>query len=160
MGCSLLVVPTNLVQPCWYSFFSFMQALSRHNGENSMRSLLMLFSILLLFLAGCASHPVRHLASDASLLQPGVSTKKDVLLYLGEPNGQRSVSPGVEELVYYEEQRGALGRLPLAGDWVGGNGYEMIVVTLKGDLVTDCQFRTFSKADQDWADDFTWQDVK
>lgn len=125
-----------------------------------MRSLLLILSVLLVLLTGCFSKPVRHLASDASLIKPGVSTKKDVLLYLGEPNGQRTVSPGVEELVYYEEQRGTLARLPLAGSWIGGDGYEMIIVTLKGNLVTDCQFRTFNKADQAWADDFTWQEVK
>jgi len=134
--------------------------LLRRNGGNCMRYLLIMIPLLMFFFTGCAAHPVRHLASDASLIKPGVSSKKDVLLYLGEPNGQRSVSPGVEEYVYYEEQRGTLGRLPVAGDWIGGDGYEMIVVTLKGDLVTDCQFRTFSKADQDWVDDFTWQDIK
>jgi hypothetical protein len=125
-----------------------------------MRFTLLMLSALLVLLAGCYSKPVRHLASDASLIQPGVSTKKDVLLYLGEPNGQRTVSPGVEELVYYEDQKGSFSYVPLAGSWIGGDGYEMIVVTLNGDLVTDCQFRTFSEADQSWADDFTWQEVK
>ena len=124
-----------------------------------MRSSLLILSLLFL-MAGCSSTPVRHLASDASLIKPGVSTKKDVLLYLGEPNGRRTVSPGVEEYVYYEEQRGSLGRAPVIGSWIGGEGYEMIVVTLQGDLVTDCQFRTFSEADQAWVDDFTWQQVK
>jgi hypothetical protein len=125
-----------------------------------MRSTLLIIVALLFLLPGCYTKPVRHLASDASLIQPGVSTKKDVLLYLGEPNGQRIVSPGVEEMVYYEEQKGSLARVPMAGDWVGGDGYEMIVVTVKSDRVTDCQFRTFNEADQDWADDFTWQEVK
>ncbi len=125
-----------------------------------MRSFLLIVSLLLVLVAGCSSKPVRHLASDASLLKPGVSTKKDVLLYLGEPNGRRTVSPGIEEYVYYEEQKGTLGRAPVIGSWVGGEGYEMIVVTLNGELVTDCQFRTFSEADQDWVDDFSWQEAK
>lgn len=122
----------------------------------------LLLPILLpmLLLGGCSSTPVRHLASDASLIKPGVSTKKDVLLYLGEPDGQRQVAPGVEEYVYYQDIHSTFSRWPLIGNWAGKDGYEMIVITLKGDQVTDCQFRTFSEADQDWVDDFTWQEVK
>lgn len=125
-----------------------------------MRWSLLILPLCLFLFSGCYSKPVRHLASDASLLKPGVSTQKDVLLYLGEPNGQRTVSPGIEEYVYYEEQRGTLGKTPVVGSWIGGDGYEMIVVTITGNVVTDCQFRTFSEADQDWVDDFNWQEVK
>lgn len=125
-----------------------------------MRSILFILLALVMVLTGCYSKPVRHLASDASLIEPGVSTKKDVLLYLGEPNGQRMVSPGVEEYVYFEEQRDTLGRVPFIGSWIGAEGYEMIIVTLKNEVVTDCQFRTFNEADKAWVDDFTWQEVE
>jgi len=125
-----------------------------------MRAFLLLLALLPMLLAGCSSTPVRHLASDASLIKPGETTRKDVLLYLGEPNGRRTVGPGVEEFVYYQDIHSSFSGMPVIGSWVGKDGYEMIIITLKGDLVTDCQFRTFSEADQDWIDDFTWQEVK
>jgi len=121
--------------------------------------LICLLAPLLLF-GGCHTKPVRHLASDAALIKPGQSTRQDVLRYLGEPNGHRTVSPGVEEYVYYEDQKGTFGKMPMVGDWVGPEGYEMILVTINGDIVSDCEFRLFKEADQDWVDDFTWEEVK
>ncbi len=114
----------------------------------------------LLLLAGCYSKPVRHLASDAGLIKAGASTRQDVLRYLGEPNGHRTVAPGVEELVYFEDRRNFLQRSPVLGSWLDAEGYEMLIITLTGDLVTDAEFRTFRKKDRAWADDFTWNEVK
>lgn len=127
--------------------------------EVLVRHFFMIVAVLLL-LCGCHSKEVRHLASDASLIKPGVTTLKDVQLYLGEPNGQRRVSPVEVEYVYYEDLPGFMGHTPVVSSWVDGEGYEMIVITLKNDVVTHCEFRTFSEADQDWVDDFTWEDVK
>ncbi|MCI5209268.1 MAG: outer membrane protein assembly factor BamE, partial [Candidatus Electrothrix sp. ATG2] len=75
------------------------------------------FSILaaLVFLGGCSSKPVRHLASDAALVKPGKSTRQDVVRYLGPPDRHRTLSPGVEEYVYYNERKGFLGGLPFVG---------------------------------------------
>jgi len=123
------------------------------------RVLICLFASLFL-LGGCYTKQVRHLASDAALIKPGQSTRQDVLRYLGEPNGHRTISPGVEEYVYYEDRKGALGTMPVVGSWIDPKGYEMILVTLDGDLVTGCEFRLFNEADQDWVDDFTWEEVK
>jgi hypothetical protein len=114
----------------------------------------------LLLLAGCYSKPVRHLASDASLIKAGASTRQDVLRYLGEPNGHRIVAPGMEELVYFEDKRNLVQRAPVVGSWLDAEGYEMLIITLTGDLVTDSEFRTFRKKDRAWVDDFTWNDVK
>ena len=125
-----------------------------------MRRVLVVICACLLLLGGCASKPVRHLASEASLIKPGVSTRNDVLRYLGEPNGHRTVSPGVEEYVYYQNRKGLLGKTPVIGSWVGGEGYEMIVITLKNNVVTSCEYRAFNEADRDWMKDFTWEDVK
>ena len=122
------------------------------------RALLCLFVLLLV--VGCSGKPVRHLASDASLIRPGQSTRQDVLRYLGEPDGRRTVAAGVEEFVYYQNRDGALRKLPLVGSWVDPNGYEMIVVTLQGDLVQGCEFRVFNESDKAWRDDFTWEEVK
>jgi hypothetical protein len=125
-----------------------------------MRSfLLVMFTLLML--CGCSSnHPVRHLAADASLIKPGITTMKEVVFLLGQPDGRRTVSPGVEEYVYHADQKGAFSGLPVVGSWVGNKGYEMIVITVNGELVTDCQFRTFNEDDQDWVNDFTWQSAK
>ena len=120
----------------------------------------LLASLVLFSFGGCYTKQVRHLASDAALIKPGQSTRQDVLRYLGEPNGQRTVSPGVEEYVYYEDQKGNFGSMPVVGSWIDPEGYEMLLITLKGDRVTGCEFRTFNEADQDWVDDFTWEEVK
>jgi hypothetical protein len=125
-----------------------------------MRRLILVGLALLLLLGGCYTKPVRHLASDASLIRAGESTRQDVLRYLGEPNGRRTVSPGVEEFVYYEEQRDLIQRTPLVGPFLGTEGNEMLMLTLTGDLVTDSVFRTFRKDERDWANDFTWDEVK
>jgi hypothetical protein len=115
---------------------------------------------VLLLLAGCYSKPVRHLASDASLLKAGESSRQEVLRYLGEPDGQRTVAPGVEEYVYFEDVRSSLQRAPLLGSWLDAEGYETLIVTLTGDVVTDLEFRTYRRKDMDWADDFSWQEAE
>jgi len=112
---------------------------------------------VLLLIAGCYSKPVRHLASDASLLKAGESSRQDVLRYLGEPDGQRKVAPGVEEYVYSEDLRNLMQRAPVVGSWMDAEGFETLIVTLTGDRVTDLEFRTFRQKDRDWADDFSWQ---
>ena len=125
-----------------------------------MRRFILVGLTLLLLLGGCYTKPVRHLASDASLIRAGESTRQDVLRYLGEPNGRRTVSPGVEEFAYYEEQRDLVQRVPLIGPFMGTEGHEMLLLTLTGDMVTDSIFRTFKEDERDWANDFTWDEVK
>ncbi|MCI5160162.1 MAG: hypothetical protein D3906_17420 [Candidatus Electrothrix sp. AUS1_2] len=114
-----------------------------------------IFSALaaLFFLIGCSSKPVRHLAPDAALVEPGKSTRQDVLRYLGQPDRRRSVSPGVEEYVYYNEQKGFLAGLPLVGRITDPESYEMIVVTLDKETVTGCDFLLHKEDDKDWAAD-------
>lgn len=115
---------------------------------------------VLLLIAGCYSKPVRHLASDASLIKAGESSRQDVLRYLGEPDGQRTVAPGIEEYVYSEDLRSFSQRAPLLGSWLGTEGYETLIVTFTGDRVTDLEFRAYREKDRDWADDFSWQDAQ
>ena len=52
-------------------------------------TLFLLTTLLLVLLGGCYSKPVRHLASDVALIQPGVTTLTEVHQYLGEPKGIR-----------------------------------------------------------------------
>ena len=125
-----------------------------------MYRFILLCLTLALLLGGCYSKPVRHLASDAGLLEVGVSTRQDVLRYLGEPDGQRMVAPNVQEYIYFAERKNIMGRTPLLGSMVGSEGYETLVITLTGDLVTGSEFRTFLEKDKDLLDDFTWDEVK
>ena len=125
-----------------------------------MRSTLFMFFLALLLLSGCYSKQVRHLASDAALIKPGQSSVKDVQKYLGEPNGRREISPGVSEYVYYEDRPGFFGNMPVLGPMAGPGGYEMIVVTIEKDMVSNCEFRNFNESDRKWVEDFTCEEVK
>ncbi|WPD23942.1 MAG: hypothetical protein SD837_05115 [Candidatus Electrothrix scaldis] len=121
--------------------------------QRFISSSLFWFFAALSILVGCSSKPVRHLASDAALVEPGKSTRQDVLRYLGKPDRRRSISPGVEEYVYYNEKKGFLAGLPLVGGMVDPESYEMILVTLDGDTVTDSDFLIHKEDDKDWAAD-------
>ncbi|HER62517.1 MAG TPA: hypothetical protein ENO11_00875 [Desulfobacteraceae bacterium] len=125
-----------------------------------MRLYILIGLTLLLFLSGCYTKPVRHLASDASLIKSGESTRQEVLQYLGEPNGRRTVGPGVEELVYYEGKRNLLRRSPVIGAMMDDQGYELLIITLTGDLVTNSEFRIFKKGEMDRFEGFTWDEVE
>lgn len=125
-----------------------------------MRQYILIGMTLILLLSGCYNKPVRHLASDASLIKAGESTRADVLQYLGEPNGRRTVGTGIEEYVYHEGKRNLLGRTPVIGSMMNDEGYELLIITLTGDLVTGSEFRTFSKGEMDRFKGFTWDEVK
>ena len=125
-----------------------------------MRQYILIGMTLLLLLCGCYSKPIRHLASDASLIKAGESTRVDVLQYLGEPNGHRKVGAGIEEYVYYESKRNFLQRSPVIGSMMDDEGHEVLIITLTGDLVTSSVFRTFKKGEMDRFEGFTWDEVE
>ena len=125
-----------------------------------MRPPLFVFLLALLVLGGCHTKQVRHLASDAALIKPGQTTVKEVQKYLGEPNGRREVAPGVSEFVYYEDRPGMFGNMPVLGSMTGPSGYEMIVITVDKEIVTNTEFRSFNESDRKWVEDFTWDEVK
>lgn len=121
-----------------------------------MRSSLFALLFALLLLGGCHTTQVRHLASDASLVKPGQTTVQEVRKYLGEPDGQREVSPGITEFVYYQDRPGLFGTAPVLGSMTGPTGYEMIVITIANNVVTNCDFRSFNESDRKWMSDYTW----
>jgi outer membrane protein assembly factor BamE (lipoprotein component of BamABCDE complex) len=114
--------------------------------------------VIFLCLSGCYNKKIRHLASDASLIKVGSSTRNDVLTYLGEPDGQRSLTENREEWVYLEEKPSSLQRTPVVGGYFDGRGYDKIFIILENDVVQSCQFREFEEDELDWADDFDWQE--
>lgn len=111
-------------------------------------------------LSGCYNKPVRHLASDAALLKVGESTSEDVLIYLGDPDEQKTVADGVEKWLYKKEERTFFEKIPYAGKQFGAPEYSQVVVTIVKGIVTDCTFSLTDEDDLDWADDYSWQEKK
>jgi hypothetical protein len=125
-----------------------------------MRRMIIGMLACLVLPVGCSYKPVRHLASDAALIKAGESTRKDVLRYLGEPDGRRTVGPETEELLYAESRQGQLGSLPFVGKLADPERQEMVIVILNGDQVTSCEFRLLKKDDLSWKKDAEWEPVK
>jgi hypothetical protein len=114
----------------------------------------------LLLLASCADRPVRHLASDASLIKPGTTTREDVLTYLGDPDAQQMTSETTERWIYYEERQSTMQKTPYFGGFFGSGGYSRIVVTFEGDNVIDITYSSHDSDEFDWADDYSWQEKR
>ena len=123
------------------------------------RCSILLLGVLIL-VAGCSTPPVRHLASDASLITIGKSTRDEVLTFLGEPDSERMISPDTRQWVYFEEKPSTLQRAPLVGKSFKPLGYGMILLTFKGDLVIDCRYSSYDQDEFNWAGRYSWQDVK
>ncbi len=101
---------------------------------------ILLCCLTALLFTGCMNTPVRHLASDASLVTPGTSTRNDVLTYLGDPDERQEKGIGPDRWFYYEEQRSAIQRTFFVGKWFGPKSVSRIIVTFDGDIVTDIQY--------------------
>ena len=110
----------------------------------------------LVLLSGCYNKSIRHLASDASLIKAGSSSRNDVLTYLGEPDAQRVLENGREEWVYVEEKPSDFQRAPVVGGFFGGKGYDKVFIVLENDIVKSCQFREFADDEFDWDDESSW----
>ena len=119
------------------------------------RVILLLLSALIL--GGCYNRPVRHLASDASLLDVGVSTRQDVLTYLGEPDQQIALGNGAEKWVYTSEEHSLLKNAPLVGKYFGKPDRGMITVILENGKVAKCVYGAYDSQALDWAKDFDWE---
>ncbi|PID44262.1 MAG: hypothetical protein CR981_01490 [Proteobacteria bacterium] len=119
-----------------------------------------IFLSVFVLLAGCADKPVRHLASDASLIVVGTSTKEDVLTFLGDPDEQQIHSGDMEIWEYLEEHASTLQRTPYIGKLFGPQRQSRIVVTFMGNKVSDCTYSSSSSDEYDWADDYSWQEKR
>ena len=49
------------------------------------------------------------------------------------------------------------GEMPLVGRFADANGYEMLIVTIREDVVQNVVFRKFSEKDQEWVKDYNWK---
>jgi hypothetical protein len=126
----------------------------------SLCRLCVLFLMALFLLAGCGTYPVRHLASDISLITVGKSNRDEVLSYLGEPDSQQMVAADTEQWVYFEEKKSLMQKTPLVGKAFNPDGYGMILITIKNNLVTGCRYTDYDKDEFGWARDYSWQDKK
>lgn len=122
----------------------------------------LLFCISLLFLiSGCLNKPVRHLASDVSLIRENSSTKQDVLKYLGQPNEQTLLPDGSEAWKYEENLESDFQKLPLAGRAFKDQGCDTVIVVYgKDDVVKSLTYLQSGRNDLDWKKDFSWQKKK
>lgn len=129
--------------------------------ETCMGSKNRVFALLLMAivgLSGCYNRPVRHLAADVALLKVGSSTQEDVLIFLGEPDEQQTVSEGVERWLYLKEDRTLFEKTPVIGKHIGSPQYSRVVVTLTRGIVSDLLYSVTDEDDFDWMDDFDWQE--
>lgn len=114
----------------------------------------------LVLLVSCSGKPVRHLASDASLVVVGTSTKSDILTYLGYPDDQQVDSETSERWVYHEERASAIQKTPYIGGMFGQKGHSKIIVTFDGDIVSSCKYFSFDPNEFNWSDDYSWQEKR
>ena len=97
-----------------------------------------------IFLAGCQSKQVRHLASDVCLLSPGVS-QQEVLTYMGVPNERRLNEQGNEIWLYFQVNKSFLRKTPYIGDKLGNEDYDMVTVTFLNEAVSTCIYRSYTE---------------
>ena len=127
---------------------------------NPFRFLFISLLLLALGAGGCSKGPVRHLVADACMVNPGQTSRSEILELMGEPDTKRMLDSTTEEWVYYEEATTALQNAPLVGGVFDPDGYNMIVVTLSGDTVLTCCYSGFEDDEFDWKDDYSWQETK
>lgn len=104
--------------------------------------------LFLLLLAGPGCYyrePVRHLASDISLITPNL-TRQEVLNALGHPDHKQE-SEGGEIWTYYEVKQSTLRKTPLLGTKLGAEQYDVATITFAGDRVRTCVYRSFDESD-------------
>jgi len=129
-------------------------------SKKTMRLSIIFCCLLISFLGGCQSKQIRHLASDAALITPEQTTKGELISYLGQPDAHRKISDNIWEFIYFEDKRSLIDKTPFIGDLSSSDDYEMLRIIITNDKVTECEFSSFDKNDQKWADDFTWEDIK
>ncbi len=119
---------------------------------------LLLVLAMALLVSGCYNKPVRHLASDVSLLKIGESTQEDVLVYLGDPDELEDLGNGTQKWVYRDEKASFFEKTPWVGKYVGSPEDRQVEVTLKNGIVVERSFTAYDEDDLSWSKDFSWQE--
>ena len=98
--------------------------------------------------------------AERHLVKPGVTTKDEVLTFLGDPDARQAMSATTERWIYYEERESTMQKTPYLGRFFGSSGYDQIVVTFDGNTAIDCRFSSFESDEFDWSDDYSWQEQR
>lgn len=121
---------------------------------------LVLAFVVALLLSGCYNKPVRHLASDVSLLKIGVSTQEDVLVYLGDPDDLEELGNGTQKWIYRQQKASFFEKTPLVGGYIGSPEERQVEVTLQDGIVVERSFTAYDEDDLSWSTDFSWQETE
>jgi len=101
--------------------------------------------LIAIFCISCSKSYVRHLASDASLLVPHQTTKKDVMIYMGIPESQKDLGQGKEEWTYYQSKKSLLRKTPYVGKRLGHQDYDVVIIVFQNDIVASSTYRIYTE---------------
>ncbi len=106
-----------------------------------------LLAIMALLFSGCASHEVRHLASDASLISPGQTSQQQILGLLGPPDQKLELKQGGELWRYYQANKSFLRETPYVGNRLGNEKFDLLTITFRDRRVVDCIYRQLTEGE-------------
>lgn len=108
-----------------------------------------LLAVMALVFSACASHEVRHLASDASLISPGKTSQQEILGLLGPPDQKQELKQGGEQWRYYQANKSFWRRTPYVGSHLGEEDFDVLTITFRDQRVVDCVFRQLNEKEFD-----------
>lgn len=103
------------------------------------------FTILLLltlYLLACSTKPGPNLSSKAALIQPNLSNKQEVLMYLGPPVQAFLTPDGKEEWYYYYRVRNFWENFLILKDYKGEDYTEILKILFENEKVVDVVYYT------------------
>lgn len=104
-----------------------------------MKRVLVVFIVLFLGgLISCSGAPEHNLASEASLVHKGFSTKNEIRQLLGPPAQVVHRPDGREDWYYYQVRKDILKKLPWLGNHLGKEEVEVLHITFREGRVVDC----------------------
>ncbi len=103
---------------------------------------ILLWFFLLFFFSSCSTTPGPNLASKASLIHKNLSTKAEVLSYLGPPVQAFLTPDGKEEWYYYYRVKNFWERLPVVNKYKGEDYTEVLKIVFVEDKVVDVIYYT------------------
>lgn len=124
------------------------------------RFFLPLVACAVLFLSSCSSHPVRNLASDASLLKPGQTSSQETLRLIGEPNERHADGKGQETWIYREKETSWFKKSPVIGRFLNPRKEESLTVVMHDNVVFSANYGSLAYNKPTWDKDFSWQGEK
>ena len=109
------------------------------------KAIFLLLAVVTLLFSGCASHEIRHLASDASLISPGQTSQQQILGLLGPPDQKQELKQGGEVWRYYQANKSLMRKTPFVGSHLGTENYDLLTITFRDQRVVDCVYRQLNQ---------------